>query len=268
MGVVGAAYATCLAPVASLIISLTLLFRRKLIIPPPSKFTLIPDLAVVKRIAQIGFPTGIQAVLLNIGGLVLLMFLAKLEHSAEATAAYAICYSQLFALVTWASWGLRNAASTIIGQNIGAGNAERGVEGVYVAARFGLAWSVLLGAIYFFFPGQLLAIFGAHDDPLVYEFGVTFMRYLAFSGVFLSASLAFTGGLIGAGDTKSPLLIAFVTQIVVLLGICFIALLLGVFSAQIVWVSIPISHFLRYALSHLVFRRRRWKHIKVEFERS
>ena len=266
MGVAGAAIATCFAPLVSLGIVGLLLFKGKLIIPRPPKFHLIPDFSVVRRIVQIGLPTGVQAVLLNFGGVILLIFLDRLENSTAVVAAYTICYSQLFALVTWASWGLRNAASAVIGQNIGAGKTERGVQGVYIAVKFGIVWSVVLGCAFYFCARPLLSIFGLLDDPLVLTYGTQFLSYLAFSGVFLAASLAFTGGLIGAGDTKSPLVIAFFTQIVVLLGTCYIALITDRFTASTVWGAILASHALRYLFSHIVFARRRWRHIIVDVE--
>ena len=70
--------------------------------------------------------------------MLLLRFIGSLEHSAAAQAAYAIGYTELFSLITWTSVGLMGAAATIAGQNLGAGNPERAIQGVHAASQIGL----------------------------------------------------------------------------------------------------------------------------------
>jgi len=265
MGAIGAALGTVLAPIFSVAISIALIMRRKMILQPPEKFHLIPDFSVMKVVARIGLPTGTQGVLLNIGGVLLLRFLGSMDDaiSAAAQAAYTICYAQLFSLVTWTSFGLRSAAGTLMGQNIGAGNPGRGKAAVTVAASFGAAWAVFVGIFYWAYPRELLALFGAVDGPIV-PMGVALLQYLAFSGVVLAITLALTGGLQGAGETKMPMYIAFLTQIVLLLGICWWYDLHGALTPERVWMAIFISHLGRLALTWAVFRTEKWAHTKVE----
>lgn len=265
MGAVGAALGTVLAPVFSVSVSLILIFRRKTILQPPKDFHLLPDLSVMKVVARIGLPTGTQGVLLNIGGVLLLRFLGSMDDSisASAQAAYTICYAQLFSLVTWTSFGLRSAAGTLMGQNIGAGNPARGKSAVSVAATFGGVWAAAVGLLYWFLPAQLLGLFGAVDGPIV-PMGVSLLRFLTFSGVVIAVTLALTGGLQGAGETKIPMYIAFLTQIVVLLGICWWFDWHGILTPERVWMSILISHLSRLALTWAVFRTEKWAHTEVE----
>ena len=60
------------------------------------------------------------------------------------------------------------------------------------------------------------------NEPDVVEIGVQLLRVLSVSGLFIAVALTYTGGLQGTGDTKSPLYISIVSQIVVPLGICFV----------------------------------------------
>ena len=265
MGIVGAALGTVLAPVVSVSISIVLILRRKMILHPPKKFHLLPDLTVMKAVARIGIPTGIQGVLLNVGGVFLFRFLGSMGEgvSASAQAAYTICYAQLFSLITWTCFGLRSAAGTIMGQNMGAGNPQRGIQGVRVAASFGAVWASLLGTIFWFYAPALLALFGAVDGPIV-GIGVSLLRFLAFSGVVLAITLALTGGLQGAGETKMPMYIAFLTQIVLLLGLCWYFDQRGILTPERVWLAIFLSHLGRLVLTLLVFRTEKWAHTKVE----
>lgn len=267
LGVVGAAMGTVLAPLFTVSISIALVLRRKMLILPPPEYRLIPDLATMKVIARIGIPTGIQGVLLNIGGTLVMRFLGAMEVgvSAPALAAYTICYAQLFSLVTWTSFGLRAAAGALMGQNIGAGKPQRGKNAVRVSATFGAAWATVVGAVFWFYPEQLLSLFNASDGPIL-AIGVSLLHYLTFSGVVLAIALALTGGLQGAGETKLPMYIAFLTQIVVLLGICGWDDWHGKLTPDHVWRAILISHSSRLLLTWLVFRTEKWAHTVVELE--
>ena len=75
---------------------------------------------------------------MNVGGVLLLRFIGSLEHSAQAQAAYAVGYNQLFSLITWTSVGLMGAAATVAGQNLGADRPTR-ARARGVASRIGLA---------------------------------------------------------------------------------------------------------------------------------
>ncbi len=262
LGAVGAALGTCLAPCASVLIALALIRNGKAVIQLPKALTLIPDWNVIRTVSHIGIPTGFQAVILNLAGAFLIYFLGHLPHSAAAQAAYTICYTQLFSFVMWAAFGLRVAASTVIGQNIGAGEVHRGKRGVYIAAAMGTAWGLALGGMYWVFPEMLLGLFDAANGP-IQVYGVSLLRCLAMSGVVLSMALAFTGGLQGAGDTKSPLYIAIITQFGILLGICAVALKLDCLTAETVWNAILVAHTARFALSFIVFAREKWIGIHV-----
>ena len=59
-------------------------------------------------------------------------------------------------------------------------------------------------------------------DPLVLSIGEQLLRYLSVSGLFITVALSYTGGLQGTGDTRSPLYISMISQIVMPLGLCAI----------------------------------------------
>jgi len=112
-----------------------------------------------------------------------------------------VAYTQLFSLVTWTSIGLMAAASSLAGQNLGAGKPDRTRRTVAAAARMGMALAAFFGLLFWFVPGRLFGLFGI-EDPVVVELGGQLLRYLAVSGIFITAALAYTGGLQGAGDTS------------------------------------------------------------------
>ena len=174
---------------------------------------------------------------MNIGGVLLLAFIGSLAQSAAAQAAYAVSYTELFSLVTWTSVGLMGAAAAIAGQNLGAGKPERAKQAVHIAARFGFTGAAFIGVLFFFFPQQLLAAFGM-KEPVVVDIGVQLLRVLSVSGLLISVALTYTGGLQGTGDTKSPLYISIVSQILVPLGICFAIQATGTLDPIDIWMAI------------------------------
>lgn len=263
LGTAGAAIGTCLGPLPSILIGLILIQRHKVLIGPPERFSIVPDLSVLKAVIRLGLPSGIQAVLLNIGGVALLSFIGSLEESAEAQAAYTICYVQLFSVVTWTGFGLRAACATVMGQNMGAGKNERGKQAVYVGAGLGFLWAAAFGALFWIFPYTLLGFFFV-EDVLVLDIGSSLLHFLTFSGVFIAVTLAFTGGLQGAGDTRKPMYIAFISQIVVLLGVCAVYESMGRLSTNVIWTAILVSHMSRLTLTYIMFARGKWDNIKVE----
>lgn len=224
-----------------------------------------PDWKLIKSLFKFGLPAGIQGIAMNIGGLLMLYFIGTLANSAAAQAAYALAYGQLFLLVTWSSNGLMGASSAVAGQNLGAKQPDRAFSAVNTAARFGLAGATFLGIFYFFFPAQLLAVFGM-TDPDAVAIGVQLLRVLAFSGLFIAVALTYTGGLQGTGDTKSPLYISIISQVVVPLGICFVIKQVGHLEPIHIWLAILAGHMTRCSLSVFRFLQGKWRAIKVEIE--
>src|SRR5688500_19706644 len=89
------------------------------------------------------------------------------------------------------------------------------------------------------------------NQPAVVEIGTQLLRVLSVSGVFIAVAITYTGGLQGTGDTKSPLYISIVSQIVVPLGICFVIQQTGTLQPLHLWIAILIGPAKRCLLSVL-----------------
>ncbi|MEO6527646.1 MAG: MATE family efflux transporter [Gemmatimonadaceae bacterium] len=265
-GTAGAAMGTCLASGLLAVYSLYKLWHGGWVVHFPRRGGFGPDWAIIRSLFRFGLPTGIQGIAMNVGGLLMLAFIGSLAQSAAAQAAFAVSYSQLFSLVTWTSVGLMGAASAVAGQNLGAGKPDRAADAVFVAARLGLAVAAFVGAMFFIFPRQLLAAFGM-NEPVVVEIGVLLLRVLSVSGLFITVALTYTGGLQGTGDTKGPLYISIVSQVLVPLGICFVIKQFATLQPLHIWVAILIGHATRCALSVIRFNQGKWRSIAVDIDR-
>jgi putative MATE family efflux protein len=222
-----------------------------------------PDWDIIRALFRFGLPTGVQGVAMNLGGMLLLAFIGSLAQSAAAQAAYSVVYSQLFSLITWTSVGLMGAAAAVAGQNLGAGNPDRAEQAVHAAARVGFFVAFGVGAMFALIPRPLLAVFDM-TDPVVVDIGVQLLRVLSLSGFFIAVALTYTGGLQGTGDTKSPLYISIVSQIIVPLGLCFVIREVSELDPIDIWLAILIGHVTRCTLSVTRFKQGEWRHIKVE----
>jgi MATE family, multidrug efflux pump len=224
-----------------------------------------PDFTIIRSLFRFGLPTGVQGIAMNIGGVLMLRFIGSLEQSAAAQAAYAVGYTELFSLITWTSVGLMGAASTIAGQNLGANNPQRAVDGVKVASHIGLGVAIAIGSLFVLIPGYLLAIFGM-TDQVVLTIGRQLLVYLSVSGLFITVALAYTGGLQGTGDTRSPLFISIISQVIVPLGLCTIFQAMYGLDPAHIWTAIVIGHATRATLSFLRFKQGKWRSIAVDIE--
>ena len=262
-GTKGAAMGTCIASGLVAVYAMWKLFHGGWVVSFPRGRGWGPDWEIIRSLFRFGLPTGIQGIAMNIGGVLMMSFVGSLPQSAAAQAAFTVSYSQLFSFITWTSVGLMGAAGAIAGQNLGAGKPERAIAGVRVAAGIGLTTAATLGILFLLIPRSLLAIFGMHEG-LVVDLGVQLLRVLAFSGLFVTVALTYTGGLQGTGDTKSPLYISIISQVIVPLGICFIIQRMSRLDPIDIWIAILAGHATRCALSVLRFNQGRWRSIAVD----
>ncbi len=265
IGVVGAAVGTIASSTSVAIYGLSRLFVPGSVIRFHRGMDLHIDWGIIRSLFRFGLPTGIQGIAMNIAGVLLLRFIGSLEHSAAAQAAYAIGYTQLFSLITWTSVGLLGASATIAGQNLGAGHPERAMRGVAVASRFGLMVAAIIGATFVAFPQYLLAIFGMKDAQVLL-IGEQLLRYLSVSGFFITVALSYTGGLQGTGDTRSPLYISILSQIIIPIGWCVAFQAQRGLRPSDIWIAILLGHFTRALLSVLRFRQGKWRYIAVDIK--
>jgi putative MATE family efflux protein len=263
MGTAGSATGTVIASSAVSLFALYQLFKGRLVIKFSRHMDWRPDWTIIRSLFRFGLPTGVQGIAMNMAGVMLLRYIGSLEHSAAAQAAYAIGYTELFSLITWTSVGLMGAAATIAGQNLGARQPERAIQGVHTASRIGLMVAGGVGFLFVVFPTLLLSIFGAQKDPQVSTIGQQLLQYLAVSGFFITIALTYTGGLQGTGDTRSPLFITLASQIAIPIGMCTIIQSMRPLVPSDIWLAIVLGHFARCVLSVLRFRQGKWRSIVV-----
>ena len=262
-GTIGAAMGTAIASGFTGLVFLWMLFSNRLVIHFSPSMSFRPDWEIIRSLFKFGLPAGFQGIAMNLGGVLMYRFIGSLRYSGEAQAAYAVVYSQLFSLITWTSVGLMGAAAAVAGQNLGAGRPERSARSAHLASMMGLGVAVAIGLLFVAIPRPLLVVFGM-GDGVVSDIAVELLGYLAVSGLFVTVALTYTGGLQGTGDTRSPLYISIVSQVIVPLGICAVVQATSGLEAHNIWLAILIGHMTRCGLSVIRFRQGKWRDIAVD----
>jgi putative MATE family efflux protein len=263
MGTAGAATGISIAGAIVTLVSVYLLFSGRLPVQWHRGMNWKPDWVIIRQLFKFGLPAGFQGVAMNIGGVLLLRFVGSLPESGQAQAAYAIGYTELFSFVTWTSVGIMGATAAVAGQNLGANRPDRTARAAPIAAGIGLCLASALGILFFSIPKLLLAAFGM-TDPEVITLGVQLLRILSVSGIFITVALAYTGGLQGTGDTKSPFYISIISQVAIPIGICATLQATGHLTPLAIWCAILSGHVTRCVLSVVRFRQGKWRSIRIE----
>jgi putative MATE family efflux protein len=263
LGTAGAALGTVLAAALVMAVGVIGLIRGRWMVAFHRGMSWWPDWGIVRQLFRFGLPAGVQGVAMNVAGVMLMRFIGSLERSAEAQAAYAVGYLELFSFITWSSVGLMGATAAVAGQNLGAGRPERAARAPEAAAMLGLALAAGIGLLFLAAPRVLLAGFGMRD-PVVVGIGTELLGFLSVSGLFITVALTYTGALQGTGDTRSPLYISVVSQIAVPLGTCVALQALHGLRPADIWLAILLGHVVRCGLSVLRFRQGRWRSIAVD----
>jgi MATE family multidrug resistance protein len=212
----------------------------------------------IRRILNIGLPAGAEQILLQFALTSLTVVIAR--FGTEAYAAHQVAW-RIAQLSFLPGWGFAIAASTLVGQELGARQPQRANESGYAAFRAALMVMTLMAVVIFVFDRALIRMF--IDDPLVIVQGVPILQIAAIIQPVMAASFVFSGGLRGAGDTRVTLAITIFSVwglrviITYLLGQLFELELVGA------WIAIAIDFSFRGLMFWWRFRSGKWQSIRV-----
>jgi putative MATE family efflux protein len=156
-------------------------------------------------------------------------------------------------------FGFGIAATTLVGQNLGAQNPQRARRSGEIAYQQAAMFMSFMGLLFVLFPQVFLGILTR--DQAVVEAGVTPLRMVGVAQPLLAANFVYAGALRGAGDTRTPLLIKIISPWFVRLPITLVLIpLLGLNGA---WLALSIDLALQGLLGWWFFQKDRWERITV-----
>jgi putative MATE family efflux protein len=254
MGVVGAAIATVGTQSLAALIGLAVLMGGRYGIHLRwSDFT--PDPAYIKRAFLLGLPASVEQSARALGLTVLTFLIAS--FGTLTVAAYGVG-STLLQLVMIPAMGLSMAISTLVGQNIGAGNMERAVRIGRLGSALGFALLSGAGIIVFFLATQLVAFFVPGDERVI-QAGAGFLRIVSLFWGFMGVQLCMTGVLRASGNMVMTMMITLVSQWVLQFPIAYILSMHTGMGARGIWWAFPISYVLISLITMGVYAKGDWK---------
>jgi putative MATE family efflux protein len=256
-GVEGAAIATNIGRGIAVLIQLYILGRGSSTIRIAfMKLTLIPSLILKILNLSIG---GVGQFLISTASWIFLVRIISL-FGEEAIAGYTISIRVIIFTIL-PSWGLANAAATLVGQNLGANLPERAEKSVWRAAFLNMLFLTGLSIIFFLGADKIVGLFT--EDPEVALYGVQCLKYICLGYIFFSYGMVISQAFNGAGDTKTPTIINFVCEWLVQIPLAYFLAVTLELGPTGVFLAISAAACLVALICILVFRKGHWKKIKV-----
>ncbi len=209
---------------------------------------------IIRQILSISLG-GIGQFLIATASWVAIMRIVALYGSAPI-AAYTIAL-RLVEFAILPAWGLGNAAATLVGQNLGAGKADRAEQSVWTAARYNAWFLTVLGILLLIFAPQIVGLFA--DDPEILRYGTNCLRIMGVGYPMYAVGMIIIQALNGAGDTRTPSLMNFVCFWIIQIPLAYWLATVGNMGPNGVFLSIVISESLLTVLAVILFRQGRWR---------
>ncbi len=256
LGVRGAAVGTIISRSLAVIIGLYLL------ISGTRGFTLAlrptVDLSIIRKIVKVGFPASGERLINSTAQIAYTMIVVSFGTVAVAAHQVAI-RSESFSFMP--GFGFAIAATTLVGQNLGAEKPKRAEKCAYESLKLAVMIMSIMGVLFFVFPEYFVWIFT--DESEVIAAAIPCLMIIAVTEPMLGTMFVLAGSLRGAGDTTSPMIITGLSLWLVRIPMAYflgVTLDLGLTGA---WIAMSFETAVRGTLMYLRFRMGKWKEITV-----
>jgi multidrug resistance protein, MATE family len=250
LGAVGSAWATFVARSVALLLLLRVLWKGRNGVSIAGGGNWMPDWSVARRVLGLGIPAAVEQILVTTAFLVLTILVAHL--GTDTLAAQRISMSALsFSFLPGIGFSL--AATSLVGQSIGAGRPREGSEMAKIATLWAVLWMSAIAVLFFVFATPIMRLFTS--EPEVIRIGAAGLRAVALTQPFWGVGMVQSGALRGTGDTRFPLIVGSVgVWCAVLLAWLGLTIFGG--GLPIVWGAFLITSPITSALTWRRFRRR------------
>lgn len=260
-GATGAALATLATQAAAAVIGLVVLLRGRHGIQVEWK-NFRPDFPYIKRAFFLGFPGSVELSTRGLG-LVVMSFLIA-SFGTLTIAAYGVG-SNIIQVITIPAMGLSQAVSTLVGQNIGAGNVARAERVTWLGTLAGFALLTCAGIIAWFAAPWIVAFF-IPGDAAVIAHGAEFIRIMCLAWGGIGVQLCVVSAFRASGNMLSAMVIALVSQWMVQFPLAYVLSKHTTLGPAGLWWSFPITNVLVALVAMAWFARGGWKKTRLTEE--
>lgn len=256
-GLTGAAMATTIGRGIGVIYQAYHLFNGRSVIKMIGSY-FKPDWKQIKQVINIAAPGTFQFLVASGSWIVLTAIVAQSGETASAGYITAIRVVMFFILP---AWGLSNAAATLVGQNLGAQQPGRAEESVLKTAKYNAIFMAIVTILFFITAPYIIGFFAEKEDTR--KIAIEAMLIISSGYIFYGIGMVMANAFNGAGDTKTPTIInavgfwAFQIPLALLLSK---TMNLGATGA---FIAIPVAETFIAVAAYIVFKKGRWKQVKV-----
>jgi putative MATE family efflux protein len=217
------------------------------------------DSKLINSIIKIAFPATMQFIIASGSWIVLARLVAE-TGGTTASAGYQIAIRNMVFFILPA-WGLSNAAATLVGQNLGAGNPARAEQSVRITAIFNACFMALVTLLFVFFPVEIIHFFT--KDEAVAAYGSKALRIMGSGFIFFGIGMVMIQSLNGAGDTRTPTYINLVCFWLFQIPFAYFLATGTTLSTTGAFIAIPVAESLIAIFAFYYFKKGKWKMMKV-----
>ena len=257
LGLKGAAIATTIGRGFGVLYQLYRLFIRKGLLHFYAA-QLKPHKQLLLQIAKIGCNGTLQFLVGSASWIFLARLMAGFHEAAMAGYQIAI---RLFIFFLLPAWGLSNAAATLTGQNLGAGKPERAEESIWITAKYTTIF-MLAVTLFFYLAGEPIVNF-MNSDIQARHYALQALRTISLGYVFFGICMVMLNAFNGAGDTTTPTLVNLVGFWLFQIPLAWVLSQYYIKEPKAIFITILISQFVTALLSFYLFKRGKWKLVKV-----
>lgn len=178
-------------------------------------------------------------------------------YGSEVVAGYTIAI-RILLFILLPSWGVSNASSTLVGQNLGAGKPGRAEKAVWFTGKINIILLAVVGLVMVLEPSFFIRLF--INDPAVVMNGSSGLRIISYGFPAYGLGMVIVSAFNGAGDTTTPVKINLVVFWFLEIPLAYMLAIYTPMNQQGVFLAIVISESMMTLLAWLIFRRGRWKH--------
>lgn len=257
-GLMGAAMATTIGRSIGVLYQLYHLFNGRGILKIiPSYF--IPDLEQIKALVKIAAPGVLQFVIASCSWIFLAQLVATTGGDHGSAGYQTALRIMMFFILP--AWGLSNAAATLVGQNLGAKKIERAEKSVFTTAKYNVIFMAIITVITLFFASSLISFFT--NDPIIQKIAVEALQTMCLGYVFYGIGMVLINTFNGAGDTWTPTMINFFGFWLFQIPLAYLLSKYYKMGPTGVFIAIPIAETAITLASIVLYKRGKWKRIKV-----
>lgn len=217
------------------------------------------DFSVINAIVKIASPATLQFLIAS-GSWVILAKLVADSGGTSASAGYQIAIRNVIFFILPA-WGLSNAAATLVGQNLGAGNTERAEKSAMITARYNAIFMSFVTLLFILSARYIIRFFS--DDETVVGFGAQALQIIGTGYIFYGIGMVMAQTLNGAGDTRTPTIINFFCFWIFQVPFAYLLAEGLNMKATGAFISIPVSQTMIALISLYYFKKGKWKSVRV-----